>query len=155
MTPEQIDYLPLRIKTFADDIERLNKHPLLRPDTWIHGRNFAQTHSKGVVDRFGKLLMGLPFLLRAYAGFINGHKESMGRYLRENSRTSPRTQVVAALISLVRRETGRPRYKELSIILNAAARGLGLAESAHAFDETALKVLDGRMQKKQKNAPSP
>jgi hypothetical protein len=155
MTPKQIDYLPRRLNALADEIERLNKYPLLRPDLWVRTRRTSQPQSKVVVDYLENRLMRLPCDLRLYAAFIDSHTKSFSRCLREKSRTSPRVQVLAVLISLVRRETGRPMFRDLSLILSAAARASGLADSDWSFDEPTLKVLDSRMQKKQKDFPSP
>lgn len=150
MTPKQVAYLPGRLKRLADEIERFNKDPLLRPDVWVHGRKISETQSKPVLDYLGKRLMALPGLLRIYAAFVDGHSKSMSRYLREAHRSGPRTQVLAALISFVRKETGRARYEDLANILAAAAGVEGSGDSDLTFTASALKALDRRMRQKQK-----
>lgn len=89
MTPKQVAYLPGRLNRLADEIEKFNRHPLLRPDVWIHCRRISETHSKPVLDYLGKRLMAMPGLLRTYAAFVDGHSKSMKSYLREARRSGP------------------------------------------------------------------
>jgi hypothetical protein len=152
MTPKQVAYLPGRLKRLADEIERFNKHPLLRPDVWIYARRISETHPKPALDYLGKRLLGLPGLLRTYAAFIDGHSKSMNSYLREAYRSGPRSQVLAALISFVRRQTGRARYEDLANLLAAAAGVEGSGGSDLTFTASALKALDRRMRQKQERA---
>lgn len=152
MTPKQVAYLPGRLKRLADEIERFNKHPLLRPDVWIHCRGSSETHSKPVLDYLGRRLMALPGLLRIHAAYVDGHSRSMSHYLREAHRSGPRTQLLAALISFVRKETGRARYEDLANILAAAAGVEGSGDSHLTFTASTLKALDRRMRQKQRRA---
>ena len=149
VTPKQIDYLPKRLNTFAAEIERLNKYPLLRPDCWIQGRKLSDSLKKV----FALRVTQLPYLLQCYAAYVKGHSTDMRRFLREKVR-SPRAEVVRGLIILARKETGGPRCKDLSVILSAAATEAQLPESDHTFDEPAIRALDRRMRKKQERKPS-
>jgi hypothetical protein len=144
MTPKQMNYLPGRLNKLADEIEKLNGYPLLRPDIWLEGRKVSESAKKC----FGFWFTRLPLLLRHYAAFTKGHSKDMRRFLWEKNRRAPRAEVLRALISLAQTETGRPRYKDLSAILSAAAHEAGLADSECAFDEPTLRVLGSRMQKK-------
>lgn len=126
MTRKQMTYLPVRIEGLAKEIETLNRQPLVRPDVWIHGRRISKTQPQGVTIRMGRLLMGLPNLLRFYAAFLGGHSKSMSAFLRK--RPAPRLTVLRALIGIVRKETGRPMFSGLSNVLIAAAGVAGWNE---------------------------
>ena len=147
-TRKQLSYIPKQLRDTADKIEALNKYPLLTPEVWIHGRRISERYSEDAKNPFGKLLMGLPFLLRCYAAFLTGHTKSMSRILREVSRTAPRTRFLLALISAVRRATGRPRYQDLANILTATG---AVAGSDRIFDAASLKALDRRARQKEKH----
>jgi hypothetical protein len=146
MTAKQINYLPKRLQDSANQIERLNKHPNLTPGYWIRGRKIAETKSEFAIDLLGKLLMGLPSLLRVYAAFISGHSRSMRE--KKESRSRPRSQVLAQLVQIVRKQTGRPMFSDLSNVLTAAAHGA--KTGSLGLDPDSLKSLDAAYRNKAK-----
>lgn len=146
MTAKQLDNFPSQLEGMAEEIEKLNRHPMFRPDAWVQGRNITEAAKKP----FGLWFTRLPLLLRHYAAFIRGHSRHTCHFLKERYRPSPQAQALFGLIKLVRRETGRPMLPDLSNVLTAA----GIAGTDHVFDPPSLKVLDYRHRKQRKPTPA-
>jgi hypothetical protein len=145
MTRKQLRYLPSRLESMAEQIQRLNEHPMLRPDVWIGSRGGLSESQK---ETFGKWLPRLPFLLQLYAAFLKSHSKSLNRYVWQHAnRARPQAEMLSALLGIIRQETGRPMWTDLSNVLNAAA---GIAGTGETFDPERLKQLDYRKRRKAK-----
>jgi hypothetical protein len=139
-TPKTLASLASRLEGAAGELEKLNNHPLLRPDIWIQTRKLSEQQKKSFGLWFGRL----PVLLRYYAAFLTAHSKTMRHFVRQKNRNSPQAQVLAGVIDLVRREAGRPMLSDLANVLSAAAAGAGTTQ---CFDPASLKVLDYRSRK--------
>jgi hypothetical protein len=142
MTAKQITYLPKRINGLADRIERLNKHPLLRPDDWIKMRKISESQKKAL----GKWLIVLPYMLRCYAAFLGGHTRDMGQVFTNRYRIAPRTEVLRVLMRLAREKIGKPGHTDLSNVLIAVANVAGT--TGRGLDPDSLKRLDAVWRKR-------
>jgi len=143
-TAEQLKAFPSRIEAMAGEIETLNKHPMLRPDEWVKARGIAESAKRHFAVWFARL----PLLVCHYAAFVRAHCKRMSDFLLKEHRIAPRTRVLRALVSLVRRETGSPRYTHLSNVLIATALLAGKPEKG--LDPDSLKSLDTSRPTKQK-----
>jgi hypothetical protein len=142
-------YFPTRIENMADEIERLNAHPFFKPDTWVKTRSLPE--AKKMV--FARWFERLPVLMRHYAAFIGAHSKTMRKSMHEFTGSGPEklTQILVALVDLVRKETRRPHYKELAAILNAAGRNSGVKKD---FGPDELKMAVSRHRNAQGVDPS-
>ncbi len=115
-TPKTLAYFPTRLKAMAGEVERLNAHPLLRPDK---EGSICEPDKKPFVVGF----MELPTMLRHYAAHVDDLSRSMSRLFRRNKKGSvgQMGQVLDGLRWLVRKETGEERPADLSRLLAAAA----------------------------------
>lgn len=129
-TPETLAYFPKRLTAMADEIEKLNTHPLLRPD------RFCEPDKKPFVVRF----MELPTIVRHYAAHVDHLSRSTSRRFSRNKkgRIGPMGQVLDCLRWLVREETGRERPADLSRILEAAVHANLDAVNSNLHFETDL-----------------
>ena len=132
-TPETLAYFPKRLAAMADEIEKLNTHPLLRPDK---ESRFCEPDKKPFVVRF----MELPTIVRHYAAHVDHLSRSASRLFSRNKkgRKGPMGQVLDCLRWLVREETGRERPADLSRILEAAVHANLDAVNSNPHFETVL-----------------
>ena len=101
-TPKTVASFPKRLKTVADEIEKVSAHPLFGP-----------------VEEF----TNLPTILRSYAD----HVGERCRVLRQGRKGRPGTlgQVLVALRSFVRNETGKERHADVARLLTVVANDPG------------------------------
>jgi len=138
-TSKTLTYFPGRLRCIAGEIERLNRHSLLRPDTWVSGRGFSELEER----IFSRWFVRLPVLLSRYADFVEAQSKHLKRGGRNDMR--PRALARSMLIDYVRGKTGKPMLNDLANLLDAAAR---IAGTSHTVDQPTLKQLDFRKRKK-------
>jgi len=131
-TRKSLAALPKRLKDIGSDIRVLNRHDLIDPYTWMKTRDVPEW----VAESFSRL----PDLLQLYADYL----ESQGKFLTRSNR-SPGGQLLDSLLTLVRSETKRAMYAEISQILTTTA---GLGSSEHKdFSPDSLKIRWQRLNK--------
>jgi hypothetical protein len=135
-------YFPNRLRSVAHEIEKLNKHSLLRPDTWVSDQGFSELEER----IFRKWFVRLPVLLSRYADFLVAQSKDLKRFSQVKAR--PKAQACSWLIDYVREETGKPMLNDIANLLNAVA---GIAGTDRTVDPPTLKQLDSRKRKKTKH----
>ena len=150
MNRGQIGRFPKRLRDIAEEIERLNKHPLIRPDIFV----VYMTASEPLKKHLGKWFLQLPILLRSYAAFFAVHAKSTAWFMKRNvaNHRTWRPEVLCCLVDLVRKETGRPRLTDLANILTATAHEAGISEVG--LDADSLKTLEAKHRKKGMLSPA-
>lgn len=128
-TPKQLAYFPTRLRAVANEIERLNTHPLLRPDK---ESSICEPDKKPFVVGF----MELPTMLRHYAAHVGDLSRSTSRLFRRNKKGSvrPMGQVLDCLRWLVRKETGKERSADLARLLEAAVNAVPGSHPSFDFE---------------------
>jgi hypothetical protein len=134
-TQKSLSAFPKRLENIANEIQHLNQHELIRPDVWIKTRRLPAF--------LGESCSKLPILLRFYSDYLRSQFASMDQSMR-----GPYGQVLDILLELVRQETRRAMYAEISEILMATAAVAGLPAETD-FSADSLKV---RWQRKNKSA---
>lgn len=147
-TIKTLAYFPRRLKAAASEIEKLNKHSLLRPDVWVSSGGFSELEER----IFGRWFLRMPVLLRRYADFLDAQSRRVKRF-GASGRWSPQTFALSALIGYVRQETKRPMFEDLGNVLDATAR-VAYGEKSQTFLVASLKMLDSRKRKKTKTVPT-
>ena len=143
-TPKTLAYFPKRLKAVADEIEKLNTHPLLRPDK---ESSICEPDMKPFVVWF----MELPTMLRHYATHVHYLSGSMSKLFRRNKKGSvgPMGQVLDCLRLLALKETGKERPADLKRLLAAALKKVPGLDPNFYFDfEAELKNRAYRERKK-------
>lgn len=135
-------YFPNRLRSVAREIEKLNRHSLIRPDAWGLGRGFSELEER----IFGKWFVRLPVLLSRYADFLDAQSKGLKRSSGVNA--GPKALARSWLIDYVREETGKPMLNDIANLLNAAAGITGIEQTV---DPPTLKQLDFRKRKKTKH----
>jgi hypothetical protein len=145
-TPKTLAYFAQRLRNVAEEIEKLNSHPFFKPETWVKTRNLSSESAKRI---FALWFERLPILLHHYAAFVDTHTKSLRESFKQLSRArgpNDSTQMLVFLVDMVRNETGRPHYNELTAILNAAGRKAGVKKD---FSPDELKMAVSRYRKQQ------
>jgi hypothetical protein len=158
MSAKTLSRFPLRVRNFADEIEKLNLHPLLRPEFWIFNPDLGSLQGLKLTDSLKKSLASwfgrLPRLLRCYADYVESQSKTMSRSVRalKKPKVGGRILVLDMLIQFVREETGKPHYAELAEILTATANA---NEVIKDFSPDLLKMADSRCKKLERKQPGP
>jgi hypothetical protein len=134
MSAKTLSLFPRRVRNFADEIEKLNFHPLLGPEFWffnpdlcfLQGLKLTDSLKKSLALWFGRL----PRLLRCYADYVEWQSKTSSRRVRAHKRPKVGSQirVLGLLIEFVREETDKSLYPELSEILTAVAAAAGMSK---------------------------
>jgi hypothetical protein len=150
MSAKTLSRFPPRVRSLADEIERLNLHPLVGPEFWLfnpdlyclRGRKLTGSLKKSLALWFERL----PRLLRCHADYVEWQSKTMSQRVRAPKRpeVAGRIVVLDMLIQFVREETGKPHYAELSEILTATANTEGVNKD---FSTGLLKMAVSRCQK--------
>jgi hypothetical protein len=151
MSVRTLSRFPRRVQSLADEIERLNLHPLLTPDFWFFNPRLGSLQGLKLTDSLKKSLAlwfgRLPRLMRCYAAYVEWQSKTMSQRVRKRKRASVNRGgvVLDALMHFVRQETGRDRHTDLSNILQATAN---VAKVERAFDPDMLKMRALRNRKR-------
>lgn len=158
MSAKTLSRFPQRVRSLADEIERLNLHQLVGPEFWLfnpdihclQGRKLTDSLKKSLALWFGRL----PGLLRSYAEYVEWQSKTMSKIVRARKRpkVAGRILVLDMLIQFVREQTGKPHYAELSEILTATANAKGVNKD---FSVDLLKMAVSRCKKLQRNQTEP
>jgi hypothetical protein len=132
-TRKSLSAFPTRLEDMANEIQRLNRHDLISPNIWMNTRKLP--------GLLGESFSKLPVLLRCYADYLRSQFTSMDQSMR-----SPYGQVLDLLLELVRRETGRAMYTEISGILTVTANIAGSSRETD-FSQDSLKIRWQRISK--------
>lgn len=79
-------------------------------------------------------ILTLPRILRTYASCIDKSLSMHG-----SGSISPRSEEIAALLEIIKEETGRYHYEEVTVLLNAVDAASGRGEDGPFWDVTNLK----------------
>jgi hypothetical protein len=143
-----------RVRRVVDEIERLHRNSWLSPDLWDHGP--VSEECKKAAARFNmpatefrkKMTASfrtLPSVLENYAAVVESKWQTFERELGKRRLMAPRKELLASLFQMVRGETGRPMFSEVSQVLMAAADEAGASD--RGLDEQSLKTADAEIRR--------
>ena len=136
ITLKQLSNFPSRIETVAETIEKMNKRRLLAPEV-LHAPNEPEFHKRSLAALVAKL----PDILRLYADALQCRTKSLMRYGGAwTALAKPQERALERLAALVKKETGRPFYPELSEILIAAVQDSGSDRDDFSPDAIKMRV---------------
>ncbi|GEM_PF-6965421 len=124
------------LKRIAKETQELNQHPLFRPDHW--------TVPGGIEHTF---YPALRYLLDNRAEWIEKQLKYIAARRKSEQARKLQNPPLGLLIDLVRYETRRQHYSELSEILTA---GAGIAGTKDDFSPDRLKQISARRAKRRR-----
>jgi hypothetical protein len=116
---------PERLASFADEIQRVNAHPLL--DTRCSLQRLGDWETPAVRDALTKNLSLLPKLLREYSLLLKIQVRTIEHLLERARRRHQtiETTLQLALVGYVRHTTGETFYPQIAKLLTAACAASG------------------------------
>jgi hypothetical protein len=129
---KSLAYFPTRLRGVADEIERLNVHPLVRPKSLVHAYAIPEPRRKQIAASF----VLLPGRLRHYAGFLEAQQKLVKKLLKHVATGKSGNR--RALLRLVKSQTGKDHYEDVVNLLHAAGE---------TVSTEALKMLTYRARK--------
>lgn len=134
MTLRDLRKLASDIEHTANEIDRVNRHPLFDPLRWISPRPASNLHPLQQRD-----FVSLAQVMRMYAIYLEWRTNTVAKFRRGYGRkTFEKLYLIRLFMKYVRETTGQPHYEALADLLSAT-----LAEEP-TWTADALRKLDSR-----------